>query len=257
MQIRQLFDSESSTFSYLVWDNYSREAALIDPVQTQVQRDIQLIRELGLKLKYTLETHIHADHVTGSGLLRKALNSLVMVHENSRAKCADVQIKGGDSIPLGTERINVINTPGHTDSDVSYLVRGAVFTGDSLLIRGCGRTDFQSGDASLLYQSVRQQLFTLPGDTVVYPGHDYQGRSCSTIAEEMAHNPRLGLDKSLEEFVEIMGNLELATPKRIHEALPSNLHCGASGKDTARTQRQAAPDFLPECSTQTPRVSTN
>jgi sulfur dioxygenase len=147
-----------------------------------------------------------------------------------------VQIKGGDFIPLGTKRINVINTPGHTNSDISYLVNGAVFTGDSLLIRGCGRTDFQSGNASLLYQSVRQQLFTLPGDTLVYPGHDYQGRCCSTIAEEMAHNPRLGLDKSLDDFVDIMSNLKLAPPKHIHEALPSNLRCGVSGKDTAMTR---------------------
>ena len=236
MQIRQLFDPESSTFSYLVWDNSTREAALIDPVQSQVHRDIQLIRELRLILKYTLETHVHADHVTGSGVLRQTLNSIVVVHEDSQTKCADVQIKGGDFIPLGAKRINVINTPGHTDSDISYLVRGAVFTGDSLLIRGCGRTDFQSGDASLLYQSVRQQLFTLPGDTLVYPGHDYQGRCCSTIAEEMAHNPRLGLDKSLDDFVEIMSNLKLAPPKHIHEALPSNLRCGVSGKDTAMTR---------------------
>jgi sulfur dioxygenase len=228
MQIRQLFDPESSTFSYLVWDNNTREAALIDPVQSQVQRDIQLIRELRLILRYTLETHVHADHVTGSGLLRQTLNAIVVVHENSQTKCADVQIKGGDFIPLGAKRIHVINTPGHTDSDISYLVRGAVFTGDSLLIRGCGRTDFQSGDASLLYQSVRQQLFTLPGDTLVYPGHDYQGRCCSTIAEEMAHNPRLGLDKSLDDFVDIMNNLKLAPPKHIHEALPSNLRCGIS-----------------------------
>ncbi|MDH3831087.1 MAG: MBL fold metallo-hydrolase [Gammaproteobacteria bacterium] len=233
MQIRQLFDPESSTFSYLLWDDSTREAALIDPVQTQVHRDVQLVRELRLILKYTLETHVHADHVTGSGLLRQALNSIVMVHENSQTKCADVQIKGGDFIPLGTKRINVINTPGHTDSDISYLIDGAVFTGDSLLIRGCGRTDFQSGDASLLYQSVRQQLFTLPGDTLVYPGHDYQGRCCSTITEEMAHNPRLGLNKSLEEFVDIMSNLKLAPPKHIHEALPSNLRCGVSGKDSA------------------------
>jgi sulfur dioxygenase len=236
MQIRQLFDPESSTFSYLVWDNNTREAALIDPVQSQVQRDIQLIRELRLILRYTLETHVHADHVTGSGLLRQTLNAIVVVHENSQTKCADVQIKGGDFIPLGAKRIHVINTPGHTDSDISYLVRGAVFTGDSLLIRGCGRTDFQSGDASLLYQSVRQQLFTLPGDTLVYPGHDYQGRCCSTIAEEMAHNPRLGLHKSLDDFVDIMNNLKLAPPKHIHEALPSNLRCGVSGKDTAMTR---------------------
>jgi len=242
MQIRQLFDPESSTFSYLLWDSVTREAALIDPVHAQVNRDIQLVRELGLTLRYTLETHVHADHVTGSGLLRQALNSIVMVHENSRTKCADVQIKGGDFIPLGAKRINVLNTPGHTDSDISYQVAGAVFTGDSLLIRGCGRTDFQSGDASRLYQSVRQQLFTLPGDTIVYPGHDYQGRCCSTIAEEMAHNPRLGVDKSLEEFIDIMSNLKLAPPKHIHEALPSNLRCGVSGKDPAITRHQVTID---------------
>jgi sulfur dioxygenase len=236
MQIRQLFDPESSTFSYLMWDTDTLEAALIDPVQAQVDRDIQLVRELGLTLKYTLETHVHADHVTGSGLLRQALNSIVMVHENSQTKCADVQIKGGDFIPLGARRINVVDTPGHTDSDISYLIPGAVFTGDSLLIRGCGRTDFQSGDAARLYHSVRQQLFTLPGDTIVYPGHDYQGRCCSTIAEEMVHNPRLGNDKSLEEFVEIMNNLKLAPPKYIHEALPSNLRCGIQVSDTATTR---------------------
>lgn len=219
-----------------MWDTDTLEAALIDPVQAQVDRDIQLVRELGLTLKYTLETHVHADHVTGSGLLRQALNSIVMVHENSQTKCADVQIKGGDFIPLGARRINVVDTPGHTDSDISYLIPGAVFTGDSLLIRGCGRTDFQSGDAARLYHSVRQQLFTLPGDTIVYPGHDYQGRCCSTIAEEMVHNPRLGNDKSLEEFVEIMNNLKLAPPKYIHEALPSNLRCGVQVSDTATTR---------------------
>jgi sulfur dioxygenase len=235
MKIRQLFDPESSTYSYLVWDADTREAALIDPVQEQVNRDIQLVRELGLKLRYTLETHVHADHITGSGILRQALNSIVMVHENSQTKCADVLIKGGDFIPLGAERINVVYTPGHTNSDVSYLVPGAVFTGDSLLIRGCGRTDFQSGDATRLYNSIKQQLFTLPCDTIVYPGHDYQGRCCSTIAEEMAHNPRLGIGKSREDFVNIMSNLNLAPPRHIHEALPSNLRCGTQGMDTATT----------------------
>ena len=236
MQVRQLFDPETSTYSYLVWDQETREAALIDPVQQQVSRDIQLIRELGLKLRYTLETHVHADHITGSGLLREALNSIVMVHENSRTKCADVQIKGGDFIPLGTKKIDVLYTPGHTDSDISYAIPGAVFTGDSLLIRGCGRTDFQSGDAARLYDSITRKLFTLQGNTIVYPGHDYQGRCCSTIAEEMSHNPRLGNGKSCEEFVEIMSNLKLAPPKHIHEALPSNLRCGTQGVDTPVTR---------------------
>jgi glyoxylase-like metal-dependent hydrolase (beta-lactamase superfamily II) len=232
MKLRQLFDPESSTYSYLVWDTDTMEAALIDPVQEQANRDIQLIRELGLKLRYTLETHVHADHVTGAAMLRKALNSIVVVHENSQAKCADVQIKGGDFIPLGANRIDVLYTPGHTNSDVSYLIPGAVFTGDSLLIRGSGRTDYQSGDAARLYNSIIQQLFILPGDTIVYPGHDYQGRCCTTIAEEMVHNPRLGNGKSREEFVEIMSNLNLAPPKHIHEALPSNLRCGIQGVTT-------------------------
>ena len=236
MKTRQLFDPESSTYSYLVWDVETREAVLIDPVQGQVNRDIQLIRELGLILRYTLETHVHADHITGSGILRQTLNSIVVVHENSKTKCADVQIKGGDFIPLGANRINVLYTPGHTDSDISFVIPGAVFTGDSLLIRGCGRTDFQSGDATRLYNSIKQQLFTLPGDTIVYPGHDYQGRSYSTIAEEMAYNPRLGNNKKLEEFVALMGNLKLPPPKHIHEALPSNLRCGTQIVITPTTQ---------------------
>jgi sulfur dioxygenase len=229
MESRQLFDPESSTYSYLVWDRDSREAALIDPVQDQVNRDISLIRELNLKLKYTLETHVHADHVTGSGTLRQTLNSIVLVHENARTKCADVQIKGGDFIPLGTGRIHVLYTPGHTEGDVSYLIPGAVFTGDTLLIRDCGRTDFQSGDAGTLYDSIMQQLFTLPDDTLVYPGHDYEGRSFSTVIEEKLHNPRIGNNKSRDDFIAIMNGLKRDPPQRIHEALPSNLRCGTYG----------------------------
>jgi glyoxylase-like metal-dependent hydrolase (beta-lactamase superfamily II) len=229
MESRQLFDPESSAYSYLIWDKDSREAALIDPVQDQVNRDISLIRELNLKLKYTLETHIHADHVTGSGRLRQTLNSIVLVHENTRTKCADVQIKGGDFIPLGTGRIHVLYTPGHTEGDVSYLIPGAVFTGDTLLIRDCGRTDFQSGDAGTLYDSIMQQLFTLPDDTLIYPGHDYEGRSFSTVIEEKLHNPRIGNHKSRNDFIEIMNGLKRDPPKRIHEALPSNLRCGTYG----------------------------
>lgn len=229
MESRQLFDPESSAYSYLVWDKDSREAALIDPVQDQVKRDISLIRELNLKLKYTLETHVHADHVTGSGTLRQTLNSIVLVHENTRTKCADVQIKGGDFIPLGTGRIHVLYTPGHTEGDVSYLIPGAVFTGDTLLIRDCGRTDFQSGDAGTLYDSIMQQLFTLPDDTLIYPGHDYEGRSFSTVIEEKLHNPRIGNNKSRNDFIEIMNGLKRDPPKRIHEALPSNLRCGTYG----------------------------
>jgi sulfur dioxygenase len=237
LEIRQLFDPTSSSYSYLVWDTDSRSAALIDPVQDQVARDIRLIRELGLKLKYTLETHVHADHITGSGKLREALNSIVLVHENSKAKCADVLIKGGDFVPLGSSKIHVLYTPGHTDSDVCYVIPGAIFTGDTLLTRDCGRTDFQSGDAGSLYDSITRHLYSLPDDTLVYPGHDYNGRSSSTIGEEKAHNPRIGSRTSRSAFIATMDSLNLAPPLRIHEALPSNLRCG--------TQQDILPALLP------------
>lgn len=235
MELRQLFDPDSSTYSYLLWDPESHEAALIDPVEEQVDRDIQLIRELDLKLRYTLETHVHADHVTGSGILRNRLDSIVMVHENSRTKCADVLFRDGDLLPLGSSRIRVIYTPGHTDSDVSFVIPGAVFTGDALLIRGCGRTDFQSGDAGALFDSVTRRLFTLPDSTIVYPGHDDQGRACSTITEERQYNPRLGAGRTREDFISIMNELELDPPRRMHEALPSNLRCGSQDSNTRQS----------------------
>jgi len=226
METRQLFDPASYTYSYLIWDSASREAALIDPVQEQVVRDLKLIKGLGLTLRYTLETHVHADHVTGSGTLREKLGSLVLVHENCGSKCPDILLKDGDQIPLGTGKISVIYTPGHTDCDVSYAIPGAVFTGDALLIRGCGRTDFQSGDAGTLYDSITHRLFTLPDDTRIYPGHDYNRRAFSTIREEKIHNPRVGSGRNREEFISIMSELKLEPPRRIHEALPSNLRCG-------------------------------
>ncbi len=231
MELRQLFDSNSSTYSYLVWDSASREAALIDPVHEQLERDTRLIRELDLRLRYVLETHVHTDHITSAGKLRKRFQAIVMVHENSHTKCADVLIKGGDFVPLGAGRIGVLFTPGHTDSDVCYTIPGAVFTGDTLLIGGCGRTDFQSGNAGTLYDSITQQLFTLPGETVVYPGHDFNGRSYSTIAEEQCHNPRAGNGTTRDEFISIMNNLALEPPARIHEILPTNLRCGTQAMD--------------------------
>lgn len=231
MELRQLFDSNSSTYSYLVWDSASREAALIDPVHEQLERDTRLIRELDLRLRYVLETHVHTDHITSAGKLRKRFQAIVMVHENSHTKCADVLIKGGDFVPLGAGRIGVLFTPGHTDSDVCYTIPGAVFTGDTLLIGGCGRTDFQSGNAGTLYDSITQQLFTLPGETVVYPGHDHNGRSYSTIAEEQCHNPRAGNGTTRDEFISIMNNLALEPPARIHEILPTNLRCGTQAMD--------------------------
>ncbi len=226
MEVRQLFDPGSSTYSYLLWDPASREAVLIDPVQDQITRDIRLIRKLRLILRYTLETHIHADHITGSGLLRKTLNSLVLVHENSRSKCADILLKDGDQIPIGAMKIRVLHTPGHTDSDVSFLIGGMAFTGKALLIRDCGRTDFHSSDAGTLYDSITERLFSLPDDTIVCPGHDYEGRSYSTVGEEKAYNPRVGNGISRDRFISIMQNLQPEPPLRIHEALPSNVRCG-------------------------------
>lgn len=234
MELQQLFDPQSSTYSYLIWDRETREAALVDPVLEQVERDIKLVRELGLKLSYTLETHVHADHITGSGMLRKRLNSIVMVHESSQAKCADILLRNGDLLPLGKSKIRVLSTPGHTTNDVSFLIPGAVLTGDTLLIRGCGRTDFQSGDAGTLFDSITQQLFTLPDSTIVYPGHDYQGRTSSTIAEEKQYNPRLGNGLSRDSFISIMNKLKLDPPSRIREALPSNLRCGGLDCYTAQ-----------------------
>lgn len=232
MELRQLFDPGSSAFTYLLWDTTSRDAALIDPVLCQVQRDMRLIRELGLKLRYTLETHVHADHITGSGLLRQTLNSLVLVHENCGSKCPDILLRDGDQIPLGSGKISVIYTPGHTRCDVSYSIPGAVFTGNTLLVRGCGRIDYQSGDAGTLYDSIMQRLFALPPATIIFPGHDFNGRSCSSIAEEMANNPRVGKGITRPEFIALMNALQLDPPQHLPEVLPSNLRCGATDTET-------------------------
>lgn len=226
MRIEQLFDPATSTYSYLLWDEKTKQAALIDSVKEQVGRDTLLIRQLGLKLKYTLETHIHADHVTGSGILRDAFNSEAAVHKNSESTCADILLSDGDSLTLGDEVINIIYTPGHTNTDISYHVNDALFTGDALLINGCGRTDFQSGDSKTLYHSITQQIFTLDDETTVYPGHDYNGFTSSTIGREKAFNSRLGNNKSEQEFITIMDSLILEPPARIDIAVPGNLQCG-------------------------------
>ncbi|MEZ5543217.1 MAG: MBL fold metallo-hydrolase [Pseudomonadota bacterium] len=227
MEIRQLHDAASSTFSYLLWDPASREAALIDPVHEQVRRDIHLIWELGLKLRYTVETHVHTGHVTGSGYLREVFNSIVMVHENSHAKCADVLVRDGDFIPLGNARLNILHTPGHSGSDICCTLPGAVFTGGTLLVGSCGRTDYQSGDAGMLYDSITQHLFTLPDATLVYPGHGTTAAPVSTIAAEKAGNARIGMGRRRDDFIALMRDLMLDPPARIHETLPVNLRCGS------------------------------
>lgn len=234
MIFKQLFDHATWTYTYLIGDPESGKAVLIDPVLEQADRDLALIAELGLELAFTLETHVHADHVTASGLLRERTGSRSVVSSEAGVACVDVPAEHGTIVEVGSLEIEVLHTPGHTDGCVSYLLRGErpmVFTGDALLIRGCGRTDFQAGDAEVLYASVRERLFALPDDTLVYPGHDYRGHTVSSIAEERAHNPRLRDGTSRAQFVEIMSNLRLADPKRMDVAVPANLECGYSGAD--------------------------
>jgi sulfur dioxygenase len=226
MLFRQLFDAESSTYTYLIADLATKEAILIDPVLEQVERDRKLLQELGLTLRYCLETHIHADHITGTGKLREITGCLGVVPEKAEAACADMYIQDGQILSLGEVAIEAIATPGHTDSHNAYLVNNhSVLTGDALFIRGCGRTDFQSGDAGRLYDSVSQRLFTLPDQTLVYPGHDYRGYTVSTIGEEKLWNPRF-VGRTRNNFIEFMATLNLPNPKKMVEAVPANELCG-------------------------------
>ena len=223
---QQLFESETSTFTYILGCEKTKEAVIIDPVLETVDRDLKLIGEMGLKLVYVLDTHIHADHVTAAGEIRKRLAIKTVVGSNSKVDCADISLAHKGRLKFGEHEIVALHTPGHTDSCTSYFVGDRVFTGDALLIRGCGRTDFQQGSSSTLYDSVHQNLFTLPPETTVYPAHDYKGFTSSTIKDEMNHNPRLGIKKSKDDFIKIMSELKLANPKNMAAAVPANLACG-------------------------------
>ncbi len=226
MLFRQLFDRDTWTYTYLIAEIKTKEAVLVDSVLEQVDRDCKLLNELDLKLKYCLETHIHADHITGSGKLREITGCEGIVPANARAACANRYIKDGEILKVGDIEIKAIETKGHTDSHMAYLVNNThVLTGDALFIRGCGRTDFQSGDAGTLYDSVTQNLFTLPDETLVYPAHDYKGQTVSTIGEEKRFNPRF-VGKNRDRFITFMNNLNLPKPKKIMEAVPANEHCG-------------------------------
>jgi glyoxylase-like metal-dependent hydrolase (beta-lactamase superfamily II) len=230
MIFRQLFEPQSSAFTYLIGCDQTREAVLIDPVLETVERDLALLAELGLTLKYTLETHIHADHVTGADRLRDETGAKAAVPEKSGASQVDLAVREGEAIAIGELRLEPLYTPGHTNDHHAYLLRDGdsarVFTGDALMIDGCGRTDFQNGDAATLYRSVHDKLFALPDETLVYPGHDYQQRRVSSIGQERARNPRLGGGKTIEEFVAIMEGLNLPRPKKMDIAVPANLECG-------------------------------
>jgi glyoxylase-like metal-dependent hydrolase (beta-lactamase superfamily II)/rhodanese-related sulfurtransferase len=221
----QLFDPASGSYTYLVFDEAIREAVIIDPVDEQLTRDLAVLREHGLKLIWTLETHAHADHITSAGLLAEHAGARTAAPEGCGIGTAAVQLKHGDVLRFGSEQLKALHTPGHTAGSMSYVWRDHVFTGDTLLINGCGRTDFQSGNSAALYRSLTEVLFALPDETTVWPGHDYQGRSHSTIGAEKRGNARVA-GKTLAEFKAIMDELHLPQPKRIHEAVPANLSSG-------------------------------
>ncbi|XP_003488318.1 persulfide dioxygenase ETHE1, mitochondrial isoform X1 [Bombus impatiens] len=223
---RQMFDPVSSTYTYLLADIDDKTAILIDPVIEWAERDKTIIQELGLTLKYAINTHMHADHITGTGKLKSLLPGCQSMISRSSGAKADILLNPDDQISFGKHNLLVLPTPGHTEGCVTYVCyeQGIAFTGDALLIRGCGRTDFQGGSAEVLYNSVHSKIFTLPANFRLYPAHDYSGRTVTTVAEEKAFNPRLS--KSLNEFVDIMNNLNLAYPKMIDKAVPANKVCG-------------------------------
>ena len=242
MIFRQLFDPQSSTYTYLLADPASREALLIDPVFEQARRDAALIDELGLKLKWTLETHVHADHVTGAWLLRDKLGSRIALSKASGAEGADTYLENGARVSFGKKHVEARATPGHTSGCMTYVLddRSMAFTGDALLIRGCGRTDFQQGDAPTLFRSVRGRIFSLPDECLIYPGHDYRGLTQTSVGEEKLYNPRLAESIGEGDFVGYMQNLGLAHPKQMAIAVPANLKCGKPEKTTS-----LEPDWAP------------
>lgn len=224
--LKQLFDHETGTYTYLLFDAVTKEGIIIDTVREQFDRDLKLVKELGINLKYIFDTHVHADHVTAAGMLRKATRAKTAFGEPSGVACADILLNDGEELQFGDYTIKVISTPGHTDACTSFYVQGMLFTGDSLLIRGCGRTDFQQGSPAKMFDSITQKLYCFPDETLVYPGHDYKGQSVSTIGEEKTLNPRISQDQNLEDFAEIMNHLKLDPPRQLKEALPANLGCG-------------------------------
>lgn len=229
MIFRQLFERQSSTYTYLLADEESREAILIDPVKSEIDSYLRLLEELNLRLIIALDTHVHADHITALGLLREKTGCVSMMGMQSLACCASERFSDGDIVSFGKYQLNVMYTPGHTDDSYSFYLKadgvGKVFTGDTLLIRGTGRTDFQNGNASNQYHSLFNRLLKLPDETLVYPAHDYKGWTISTIAEEKAHNPRLQVANE-QAYVQFMGALNLPSPALMDVAVPANRACG-------------------------------
>lgn len=225
MIFRQFFDNISCTYTYLIAARESGEAILVDPVITNVPQYLRLIKELDLALVIALDTHIHADHVTGLGTLRDETLCAIAMGEHTKADCVNYKLRDGERLQMGDIHLDVIYTPGHTDDSYSFLMQDRVLTGDTLLIRGTGRTDFQNGDPAAQYDSLFNRLLRLPDDTLVYPAHDYNGMTVSSIGEEKRHNPRLQVS-SKQEYVDLMNGLELEDPKLMDIAVPSNIACG-------------------------------
>jgi len=240
---RQLFDPTSSTYTYLLGDDRGKEAVLIDSVFEQVARDSALLVELGLKLVATVETHVHADHVTGAWMMKRRFGSAIVLSGNAGATGADRLLAHGDRIAFGGRHLTVRATPGHTNGCLTYVLddESMAFTGDCLLIRGSGRTDFQQGDARAMYRSVRTQILTLPHACLLYPGHDYRGLTATSVAEELQFNPRLGGESSEDDFTGYMNNLGLPHPKKMEVAVPANLQCGKPDGESAAADQAWAP----------------
>jgi len=233
MIFRQLFDSTSGTYTYLLASRHGGEALIIDPVLERIDRYLQLVRELDLRLVKAVDTHLHADHITGLGALRDRTQCITVMGENSKADVVSMRVAEGDRIEIEGLRLDVLFTPGHTDDSYSFLWDERVFTGDTLLIRGTGRTDFQNGDPRAQYDSIFNKLLRLPDETLVYPAHDYKGETVSTIGEEKLFNPRLKV-KSIDEYVDLMNNLNLPNPKMMDVAVPANMHVGLHQESIAK-----------------------
>ena len=233
MIFRQLFDSTSGTYTYLLASRRGGEALIVDPVLEKVERYIQLVNELDLRLVKAADTHLHADHITGLGALRDRTHCITVMGERSKADVVSMRLAEGDKLTVEGLVLDVIYTPGHTDDSYSFLMRDRVFTGDTLLIRGTGRTDFQNGDPRAQYDSIFNKLLRLPDETLVYPAHDYKGETVSTIGEEKAFNPRLQV-KSIDEYIELMNSLDLPNPKMMDVAVPANMRVGLAQEEIAR-----------------------
>src|SRR6476661_11082289 len=233
MIFRQLFDQVSSTYSYLLASRAGGEALIIDPVLEKVDRYLHLVKELDLKLVKAVDTHLHADHITGLGALRDHTHCITVMGEQTKADVVSMRLADGDKLAVEGVSLDVLYTPGHTDDSYSYVMRDRVFSGDTLLIRGTGRTDFQNGDPRAQYESIFNRLLKLPDETLVFPAHDYKGDTVSTIGEERRYNPRLQV-RSVDEYVELMNNLKLPNPRMMDVAVPANMHIGLHQEEVAR-----------------------